>query len=178
LPTRTTGKGTKHPPNPLQRGKVIHGVHLSFSNAPKPPLLRSCNYASAHSKRPAPNEKCVARPPESLPACGGLARLWWACPPGRGSARTNPLRIAARCGTLLPLGETEAGNLGEEPISPTGTFRSAERRAKGYPGQACPLVAGSSDDEQRSGLTGNWCHAPPQKLSSDDRPAMPQKTHN
>jgi len=31
--------------------------------------------------RPAPDEKCVARPPESLPAYGGLARLWWACPP-------------------------------------------------------------------------------------------------
>ena len=47
-----------------------------------------------------------------------------------------PLRITARCGKLTPPGETEAGNPGEERIAPTGTFRSAERRAKGYPGQA------------------------------------------
>ena len=87
-------------------------------------------------------KKCVSRPPESLPACGGLVRLWWACPPGRRGARTNPLRITVRYGKLTPPGETEAGNPGEEPIAPTGTFRSAERRAKGYPGQACPPVGG------------------------------------
>jgi hypothetical protein len=69
--------------------------------------------------------------------------------PGRpkAGARTNPLRITVRYGKLTPLGETEAGNPGEEPIAPTGTFRSAERWAKGYPGQACPPVEGSSDDE-------------------------------
>jgi len=113
--------------------------------------------------RPAPDEKCVARPPESLPAygglarlwwacppmvglpaCGGLARLWWACPPTPGGARTNPLRITASYAKLTPPGETEAGNPGEESIAPTGTFRSAERRAKGYFGQACPPVEGLS----------------------------------
>jgi len=62
-------------------------------------------------------------------------------------ARTNPLRITASYGKLTPTGETEAGNPGEEAIAPTGTFRNAERRAKGYLGQACPPLAGSSDDE-------------------------------
>jgi hypothetical protein len=61
--------------------------------------------------------------------------------------RTNPLCITASYGKLTPPGETEADNPGEEPIAPTGTFRSAERRAKGYPGQACPPLAGSSDHE-------------------------------
>jgi len=59
-----------------------------------------------------------------------LARLGWACPPRRASARTNPLHITVRYGKLTPPGETEAGNPGEEPTAPTGTFRSAERRAK------------------------------------------------
>ena len=102
-------------------------------------------------------------------AARNLARLWWACPPTRGGARTNPLRITASYGKLTPPGETEAGNPGEEPIAPTGAFRSAERRAKGYPvrlarlWRACRPLAGSSDDEQRPGVTGNWCDAPPQK---------------
>jgi hypothetical protein len=64
-------------------------------------------------------------------AARNLARLWWACPPRRGGARTNPLHITVRYGKLTPPGETEAGNPGEEPIAPTGTFLSAERRAKG-----------------------------------------------
>ena len=68
-----------------------------------------------------------------LPACGGLARLWWARPPRRRRARTNSLRFTVRYGKLTLPGETEAGKPGEEPIAPTGTFRSAERRAKGYP---------------------------------------------
>jgi len=72
-------------------------------------------------------------------------------------ARTNPWRITVRYGKLAPPDETEADNPGEEPIAPTGTFRSAERRAKGYPGQACPPVEGlsvnSGDTILNSGAT-------------------------
>ena len=59
----------------------------------------------------------------------------------RTPARTNPLRITASYGKLTSPGETEAGNPGEVPTASTGTFRSAERRTKGYPGQVyLPVV--------------------------------------
>ena len=54
-------------------------------------------------------------------------------PPGhpKGGTRTNPLRTTVGYGKLTPPGETEANSAGEQPIAPTGTFRSADRWAKG-----------------------------------------------
>lgn len=51
--------------------------------------------------------------------------------------------------------ETETGSAGEQPV-------------KGYLGQAHQTMTGRGV---------YWASRPPRKTSSDDRPAMPQKTH-
>ena len=60
-------------PKPIISVISLH-LHISFSYAVAQ-VAEDRMHSTANSKRPAPNEKRVARPPEGLPACGGLARL-------------------------------------------------------------------------------------------------------
>jgi len=56
-------------PKPIISVISLH-LHISFSYAVTQ-VAEDRMHSTANSKRPAPNEKCVASPPESLPACGG-----------------------------------------------------------------------------------------------------------
>ena len=56
-------------PKPIISVISLH-LHISFSYAVAQ-VAEDRMHSTANSKRPAPNEKCVASPPESLPACGG-----------------------------------------------------------------------------------------------------------